>query len=420
MLIFHKIKSLVKLILHYLKENYYLTLYHIMVPINVKRIRKKKKINIVFLVMNLSMWKYDRLYNLLLEDQRFNPIIVLAPRLNQNTEGRIFDVKQMLNYFKPRGYQVIIGYDKDSEHTFDLKSLEPDIFFYTQPQLVKLALSFKFWYIHFPKVLVAHVPYDYKITAYKADYDLLLHNVAWRLYYPNEAHKDDAFRLSRIKAKNVVVTGYPMEDEYKRKFEKDPWGEDKRKRIIWAPHHSVNSSDDLDFSTFLEVSELMRTLAVTFCESCIFAFKPHPILKSKLYDRLDWGKAKTEEYYAFWANSSNTMLQEGYYVDLFLYSDALIHDCSSFTVEYLYTKKPVMYLNNKMHNLSCFGQEAYRTHYIPSSFDEIKDFIENVVIRNEDPLKEKRQTFYNRYLISSNHHTASENIYTDMNRSLSC
>ena len=45
-----------------------------------------------------------------------------------------------------------------------------------------------------------------------------------------------------------------------------------------------------------------------------------------------------------WESLSNAQLETGKYVDLFMTSDAMIHDCGSFTIEYHYTLKPVMYL----------------------------------------------------------------------------
>lgn len=55
-------------------------------------------------------------------------------------------------------------------------------------------------------------------------------------------------------------------------------------------------------------------------------------------------KRKTDRYYSEWESLSNAQLETGKYVDLFMTSDAMIHDCGSFTIEYHYTLKPVMYL----------------------------------------------------------------------------
>lgn len=395
------------------------TLFKISQPFNIYRIKTKKRINIAFIVMNLSMWKYDKLFILLSENKRFNPLLIIAPRLNQMSEGVLFDIHQLENYCKRKAFRYRIGYNEKKEILFNLKSFKPDIIFYTQPQINKLSLNRKFWFSNFRCSLIAHVPYDYKITALGVDYNLLMHNIAWKLFYPNQEHKNDAYLISYNKGKNVIVTGYPMADEFiNQEPTSNPWGEYRfNKRIIWAPHHSITSIDILDFSTFLEISEFMKSVVYEY-NDCQFAFKPHPVLKYKLYEHKEWGKEKTDMYYNFWSSTTNTILSEDYYVDLFLSSDALMHDCSSFSVEYLFTKKPVLFLNNNISNLSEFGKQVLNLHYKRSNNEDIKNFIMNVVINNNDVLLDDRLRFFNSHLIPPNSKSASQNIIDNIAKSL--
>ena len=78
----------------------------------------------------------------------------------------------------------------------------------------------------------------------------------------------------------------------------------------------------------------------------------------------------------------NGLLCEGDYNDLFLTSDAMIHDSMSFIAEYLYVMKPSLFLMNDPdieNRLNDFGRMAVRQHYHAYNEQDISDFIENVV-----------------------------------------
>lgn len=156
----------------------------------------------------------------------------------------------------------------------------------------------------------------------------------------------------------------------------------------------------------------MLELAEKYRDEIQIAFKPHPLLRVKL-ERL-WGKTKTDIYFSKWQNMPNTELHEGKYEDLFLSSDAMIHDSGSFVFEYLFVNKPVMRTIydvplEAMFNdlaLSCLDQ-----YYKGYSEHDIELFIQNV-IRGIDPLKEQRTKFVNDVLMP--HGNPSQNIIDDI------
>ena len=87
----------------------------------------------------------------------------------------------------------------------------------------------------------------------------------------------------------------------------------------------------------------MLDLAQQYKGKIQIAFKPHPILKQKLYLHPEWGQKKTDKYYQTWQNSENTQLESEDYIDLFLTSDAMINSSVSFTAEYLFTGNPGLF-----------------------------------------------------------------------------
>lgn len=66
----------------------------------------------------------------------------------------------------------------------------------------------------------------------------------------------------------------------------------KKKKIIWAPHHSLEDCGGLQLSTFLSYYKFFFELAQKYFNDIQIVFKPHPLLKEKLYQHPDWGKEK--------------------------------------------------------------------------------------------------------------------------------
>ena len=111
---------------------------------------------------------------------------------------------------------------------------------------------------------------------------------------------------------------------------------------------------------------------------------------------------KTDAYYEKWATMPNTMISNSDYHDLFLTSDALIHDCGSFTIEYLYLNKPVMRLMNAFDPKSMFGDfgmACINQHTLAYSKEDVESFIEEIVA-GKDSKKDERTRFINKTLIT--------------------
>jgi hypothetical protein len=115
-----------------------------------------------------------------------------------------------------------------------------------------------------------------------------------------------------------------------------------------------------------------------------------------------------------WKNMPNTQLEEGYYTDLFKTSDAMIHDSCSFTAEYLYTLKPVMFtVKNEdiIKEWDPFGMMAFNLHYHGYNENEIENFIQQIVIDGNDPMCSERKAFFDAYLYPKDGIMPSEKIF---------
>ena len=373
----------------------YRTVY---LPIRVCKIRQKKIINVAFVISDLGKWKTELLFKAMQAHPRFSPEIYVVSYSNENHH----DIAYLIDYLEKNNYPY---HKKENTQVFKKQS-RPDILFYQEPysgNILSNILS-----------LFCFVPYAFHTTDAKWFIDTPMLNIAWQVYYENSLAAKYVSKVMKNGGRNCYVTGLPYSDLFSQPlFSYDsPWKKQdrKKKKIIWAPHHTINSDRFVCHSTFLDYFDTMFFLANKYKDDIQMAFKPHPVLKSKLY-RI-WGIERTENYYSQWESGENTQLVLGNYVPLFLFSDAMIHDCGSFTVEYHYTKKPVMYLVNEKfreEGLNEFGRRAFELHYLGKNAKEIEDFITNV-IEGKDDLKSAREAFYQECLLPPEGNNASNNI----------
>ena len=389
----------------------------------IKRARAKKEpLNVVFIVHDSAIWKYDSLYRLMQKDGDFNPIILVCPIIIYQTEEQAKDILQRTyETFSSRGYHVIKASEQIYAHGISIKSLKPDIIFYSY--LWTGSIEAQYNVQHLRKYLKCYVDYGYCSIADEWGYASAFHGLMWRYFAECEDIKQLALAAQPREMQNAVVTGYPIYDEYElARGDASVWknANPKFRRVIWAPHHTIEGNDGvLKFSTFLENAEAMLTFVEDFKDVIQFAFKPHPQLKAVLYRHPSWGKIKTDAYYEKWANGENTTLVNGPYLELFKSSDAMIHDCGSFIVEYLYSKKPVMYLGrNRESQSNIVGKRAYECHYHGENIQDIKYFLDDIVLGGKDDMKPLREQFYNDVLLPPNGCSVAENIIDEIKKCL--
>ena len=390
----------------------------LILPRVVRRVKANGKVRVVFLPMNCAMWRYGDIYRRMLNDPRFEPIIVTAPRIIQPKESFVREQRELVSYFQSQGIRAVVGYDEKQDRWVDLRTLEPDVVFYTQPYDGLLPKEFEYW--HNLRSLVCYAPYSFQFNKVGWNWDNALQNYAWRHYVSLPHHVELCRPFSRVRARNAVPVGYFFEEEYQdaladRAQLDKVWRGDRRKRVIWAPHHSIAAGASFKTSAFFEICDEMMRLREKYRDKIIFAFKPHPMLRDNLHQR--WGKEKTEAYYADWANAENSFLDDGAFIPLFAGSDAMIHCSGSFIVDYIYTGKPVQYVYCKDRNAPDFGEigdAALKAHYPAHGVAEIERFIEDVVLTGNDPMKKQREDVYQKYLGSPNGKTFSENVVEDI------
>lgn len=395
--------------LSFLQRKLEFYLYRMSIPKKVRQMRKKPKIKVLFVISEVSIWKTESLYCEMLKHPRFEPLLGVALTTADKPSESIRKFKVLTDYlsYKKYSYVELYGYDIKRE-------IRPDIIFYQQPydEFLDTSLSYK----NNQESLICNVTYAFHSTGQKWAGAIEHFYYCWQIYYENSIAMDYYESVTPLITRNKGrFTGLPFQDILEKgKLDfSNPWKpqEKEKKKIIWAPHHTISTAHNLlEYSTFLEMADIMLEIAEEYKDKIQFAFKPHPFLLKKLYKI--WGKERTDVYYHKWSQLENTQLEFGEYYGLFKHSDALIHDCGSFTIEYLYMGNPVMYLSNgKPHTdtLNDFGKAAYDTHVIGKTKEDIVQFIKDT-INGKDILKKEREEFLKKYLTIPNTGNASLNI----------
>ncbi len=396
----NKIKN--SLVWHFF--HYFFVFYQPYVKYKGWKIRKKSQIKVLFVIAEVGAWKTEELFLAMRNHNRFLPLIGITE--SQEVHG---SKKPLIEYLESRNYEYV---DLDtSKHSID--DIHPDILFYYKPYDTSYPKEHVFKY-HLSSI-VCHIMYSFNTVSYNAFYNNEICDYAWYCFVENEMVVEDKKKTIGWRAHNLVITGIPMQDKLLQPAShfNDPWKDTKgRKRIIYSPHHSFPGTNGgvVEYGSFLIFGDYMLELAKKFQKEVYFLFNPHPTLYPKLLKI--WGKEKTDKYYNAWNELENGQLGLGEYVGRFKHSDAMVHDCVSFRVEYHYTKNPVMYLLVKeldTSNLNDFGKKAFEMHYKGRTKEDIEQFVKNV-INNVDPMKNERERFYRKCLLPPYGRSASENI----------
>lgn len=425
---FQKIRNIIKtkcpnlakfIVLNICMKDWYFKIFQ---KIRLKKISNRGSVKVIFFASTLSMWRYQMLYQRLSQDARFECNIVLVPFVTFNENDLDNNFKALKEYFDAHKIKFL-----DAFHS--LKAVEdwiihynPDVLFY--PQAYYGIYLNKLESKNFRKRLLCYYPYGIATLSVKEIYNEPYQNLAWKLFLQTPYHLDEARLLMSNKCKNGIVVGEPNSDLYLQKVHNDPWKKQNipKKRIIWAPHHTITPNTILYRDSFLWLFDLMLEYAKLNSDKVQMAFKPHPRLKTELYNHPEWGKEKTDQYYNAWITLDNGQLEEGSFIDLFSCSDLLIHDCGSFTAEYLYTSNPVIFTcknkDNAYKGLDEFGRKCLDLHYHIDKRGDLFNLIDRILFKNDDPLKNDRIEFLNNVLIQNSTKSVAELTYESIVKGL--
>ena len=357
-----------------------------------EKLKIQKKVRVAFYVQKI--FQYESLFREMEKDPLFEPFIVVIPdkfrHLNTSTDETIEIYKE----YKETYDSVYLGYDFNQNKPIDFID-KIDILFFSIPYSGMHYPEHFIWHALTNRVLTCFQNYGYFTTKWGRTNIAItgFFNCCWKIFTDSVETFHDLQVYQPLHAQNAVITGYCKMDGLAQYQQKVP---NKRKTILICPHHTVWDFNGICLSNFLQYAEFFLELPKKFPQ-VDFIFRPHPLLFYNLvYSKKIWTEEQKNEYLKKMTSYRNVTFDDNIsFFESFAKSDACIHDCGSFTAEYLYTENPCCYmLKNKAEIDEQFlpiGKECLEVYYQAYSQTEIEKFIQSVVIEENDPLKDKRK-----------------------------
>ena len=223
---------------HIVNRNDYLrqlSLAHDLALANIQSKANSERVKIAFQTSFLSTWIGDEIVKLFLSDDRYDVTIVLVWQTNSSKEK---ELKLLYEHFSKMNVKTIFA--DGSVHPGDF-----DIVIYTSPYIEALD---KWGMEDIPlSTLVCHIPYGIYIAELQnMQFNDYIHNINWRNYAASDYYIGVADKYCGIGSYGMKFSGYPKLDQVyiKGYANKNIWkckGDiNKAKKIIYAPHHSLN------------------------------------------------------------------------------------------------------------------------------------------------------------------------------------
>ncbi|MBF7045962.1 CDP-glycerol glycerophosphotransferase family protein [Campylobacter volucris] len=347
-----------------------------------------KKVNVTFLVMYDSVFPAQKIFEMMLNDILFNASILVIPDISRSNSNMLFQLKKTFNFYSRNFPNVHSSYNM-IDNTFINFLTESDIVCPCSPYDI---MTHSFYQISTLKSASLVIYFDYGSIVsnwyiHTSNNHLILHHI-YKYYTYYESNFSKQFKNSKIcgclKMDSLINI---------QKISSS------NKRIIIAPHHTIETFSDISFSNFLTYHNFFLSLPKKYPQ-IEWIFRPHPLLFINLKNNNIWSEEKIQQYLDKFKSYKNVIYQDGGdFFDVFVNSDGLIHDCGSFMVEYLYTNHPVCYLlkdkEKNQNNFNDFALNCIDVHYKAYNENDIINFIEEVILNSKDPLKEKREIFFN-------------------------
>lgn len=364
----------------------------------IKNIKRKaqngEKIKVCFSVVFDSVFPAENIYKEMLKDDLFEPFILVIPDVVRGEENKWYQLEKTVLTLSKRYQNVCCAYNYEIKE-FEDYSKEADIFFFANPYDQMTDKMYSVEYLS-QNVLTAYVPYGYSglLNYSMSVFKMKEYTYFWKIYTETQTISKMIKQFQNIKVNNLEVVGYPKMDCLSdMNIEKST-----NPLIIISPHHTVRDIKGyLNISNFLNLADFYIELFEKY-SNVDFIFRPHPLLFVTLSQDDMWGKQKVEEYITKLTNSPNVKYEAGgEYFTSFKKSWAIINDCGSFLAEYFYFDKPQCYIlqneSKTIEQFTSFGQELLKHTYNAYTEKDIIDFIDNVVLKQNDFKQEERIDF---------------------------
>lgn len=354
---------------------------------------RKKAVPVAFRIDSLATWdKRSPVFWEMIRDPRFAPVVaVTRGKWSASKTGASEEANRIIATLQDEGIQAV---DSASLGPRDLLGtlglvIDDDPWEFNKPK--------KWLPSRYGSILWVIIPYTMGTTSASDGHALSRpYRRAWRVFYPTQQWLDLSMALSSRCRINGRYDGYPCISQFATSGDgRSISGQsqpncDSRPLLVWAPHWTIDEGDG-NQGDFLEWHELLLHLAKADRSDVRWAFRPHPLLRSRVENL--WGSRAAETYFKEWATLSGSR-QHYSYARLFVESSGLLHDSASFLGEYLFTGKPVAVTEREdgglMSGLNSVGKECLDVHYRVKGEDDLREFIQVVTGTRPDEMRDRR------------------------------
>lgn len=287
-------------------------------------------------------------------------------------------------------------------YNYDLSLSPPDVIIFLSPYDSTRPNGYRFNDIHEKFSKTVYIYYALEVSGgYIIDYNFRqsIHLHSWKIFVRSQRYKELFKKYCPENYQNVIVTGHPKMDlVYNLDSHTVPYRLvhkiKKRKVILWNPHHTLQKDE---WSTFEEWNDIL--LDVFKKRTDLFLLiRPHPLLFKNI-ESLPDGKNILTSFLKKIRKMNNVFIDRSdSYLDAFKVSDGLISDASSLLLEYLPTKKPILYTPKVGGGgLNDDGNELIQYLYQGLSKNQISNFID-MVAQGKDPMYQLRTSQIEKFL----------------------
>lgn len=356
------------------------------------------KIHVALMENRRAFWlNHASIYAAMQADEDFDVRVFAVPKRSPAGDMDWDEYRKLIDFFWREGIPCTHAYDFNAGTWANpLNFGVPDIVFLSQPFDFQQNFMYgsEYW-SHFSKV--AFLNYSYAVDKWPFLFRSPCLEHCSFIFCENTVSKGLFELYSPIQHNKLVVTGHPMLDSYlhsssvhRRIPHKSPA---TRYRITWAPHFTVAPDrTEAHFSNFFEYYETFILLANEHPELEII-MRPHPALFKFMVDSGMKTVQEAQEYRVrFEALPNGFIYEDADYIALFCQSDAVLLDSIGFIAASGPSGKPVCFLeSSKRERLNSLGERLLHAYYVAWDTEEIREFVERVVLRRDDYKKEERE-----------------------------
>jgi len=363
-----------------------------------------RKIKVVFLVHHIEAWdSIADVYQAMLEIKDFEPVIATINRRFPGETNYGFEpvVHERLQEMGVK--HIRLGMENAWQGLDIIKAIAPDIIFRQSPWDTDIPPAFhtnelRFARLCYVSYAILNMLQTEAIGGEDPVSDSLWYRSCWYIFEATESGVKHIYHNSARAAQNVLHTGHPKVRRLIREGAKSSrWPvladkEQKRVRIIWAPHHSLDNQW-FCFGMFHLMYKEMLVWAQTVSDIDI-VLHAHPALFSTLTRENGFmTPEELEHFLTEWDSLPNTeRISAGNYAGVMHASDYLISDGISFLMEYQFFNKPVIFLERPDHiAFSESGEKIIEgVHRVPD-LEAAKALIARFQSGEADPLTQKQK-----------------------------